>query len=92
MKNSKMKTSIELNNGAADGAIFGYDTARHNFVIWGFDSVGDIEVVRVENNDEADKCGSLAATLRDARRAARRENKTENSALRRAMVDEEVVR
>jgi len=81
---------IELNNGAVDGSIYGYDTDRRNFVVWGFSAADKIEVVRVENDELADKCGSLAATLRDARRAARLENKTEYSSLRHAMVDEEV--
>jgi hypothetical protein len=67
------------------GQVFGYDHERHNFITWGIKNE-KIAVLKVENDDQVEKHGSLAATMRDAKKVAAQENRLPNSSLKRSIL------
>ncbi len=81
---------IEINQGVSgDRYVFGYDHARKNFVNWELNTATScITVAAVEHDNEEEHHGSLAATLREAKKIAARENRKNHSLLRAAMRNE----
>lgn len=76
---------IEADQGVGyGGAVYGYDHRRLNYITWGIEA-GRIVVAKVEHDEQASGHGSLAATLRDARSVAARENRLPSSRLRRSI-------
>ena len=86
MKTTDRLAHIEADQGVGyGGEVFGYDHRRLNYITWGIEA-GKIVVVKVERDDEESVGhGSLAATLRDARSMAARENRLPGSRLRRSI-------
>lgn len=77
---------IEMDQGVGHGGmVYGYDHRRSHFITWGLDARGRITVERVEADEQAESHGSAAATLRDARSVAARENRLPASRLRRSI-------
>lgn len=83
---------IEENQGIVEcdrPRVFGFDHKRLNFIAWGLDESGKIVPAFVEPDEKELRTGSLAATLRDAKRIAARENRLERSSLRDAIENAE---
>lgn len=77
---------IEEDQGVTDdGVTFGYDHRRLNFIQWAIDPRGRLIVAKVENDEQETRHGSVAATLRDARSVAARENRLPGSLLLRSI-------
>lgn len=77
---------IEADQGVTfGGRVYGYDHRRANYIVWRLDDSGRIAVEKVEPDEQADSHGSAAATLRDAKSVAARENRLPASRLLRSI-------